>query len=124
MSVFEVGVDGAIRGDEAALRAVTGWMVRRYGADVRANGGAGSRVLMEFIAACGESVRIREACRVPLPEPVSGVRGKVEVGAADAAQIMGCSPEYVRRLARNGRLAARRLGTVWLIDVTKAAEAQ
>jgi excisionase family DNA binding protein len=39
-----------------------------------------------------------------------------EVTAATAAELLGCSPRYVRRLAESGRVAARRAGPVWLID--------
>ncbi|WP_432104897.1 helix-turn-helix domain-containing protein [Streptomyces sp. bgisy091] len=33
----------------------------------------------------------------------------------DAAALLGCTPEYVRRLARTGRLPAHRVGVVWTI---------
>jgi excisionase family DNA binding protein len=42
----------------------------------------------------------------------------VELTAPEAAQLIGCSTEYVRRLARTGRLHGRRAGTAWLIDRT------
>jgi len=44
----------------------------------------------------------------------------VEVSTRDAAHAMGCSVEYVRRLARSGRLTARRAGRrTWLITIRK-----
>lgn len=39
----------------------------------------------------------------------------VEISTSQAAEALGCSPEYARRLARSGRLPARRLGRTWLI---------
>ena len=41
----------------------------------------------------------------------------VELTAQQVAGLLECSPEYVRRLARSGRLRARRAGLVWLIDL-------
>ncbi|MBT2391642.1 helix-turn-helix domain-containing protein [Streptomyces sp. ISL-1] len=40
----------------------------------------------------------------------------VELTARQAGQLMGCSTEYMRRLARTGRIRARRAGPAWLID--------
>ncbi|WNB84530.1 helix-turn-helix domain-containing protein [Cellulomonas sp. ATA003] len=34
----------------------------------------------------------------------------------EAARRVGCSAEYVRRLARTGRVPARRVGPVWEVD--------
>ncbi|MEU9183359.1 helix-turn-helix domain-containing protein [Streptomyces sp. NPDC048484] len=47
----------------------------------------------------------------------------MEIGASELAERMGCSPEYARRLARSGRVPARRVGRTWLIatDETEAA---
>lgn len=40
----------------------------------------------------------------------------VELTAPEAAELLACSPEYVRRLARTGRLSGRRAGRAWLIN--------
>lgn len=40
----------------------------------------------------------------------------IEMDTADAAQVLGCSRQYVRRLAASGRLTARRAGRTWLVD--------
>ncbi|MFJ6438674.1 helix-turn-helix domain-containing protein [Streptomyces sp. NPDC091416] len=56
----------------------------------------------------------------PAPSSVPGtpaaVPATVELTAYEAAALMGCSPEYVRRLARAGRVLARRAGPAWLIN--------
>ncbi|KOG77370.1 hypothetical protein ACZ90_59460 [Streptomyces albus subsp. albus] len=39
----------------------------------------------------------------------------VEISTAEAAQQLGCSEGYVRRLARAGRLRGRKVGPVWLV---------
>ncbi|MGI5325520.1 helix-turn-helix domain-containing protein [Actinomadura nitritigenes] len=48
-----------------------------------------------------------------------GVPGTVEVSAAEMAEAMGASREYVRRLCRDGRLPARRIGRTWLIEIER-----
>ncbi|MFT9670517.1 helix-turn-helix domain-containing protein [Streptomyces rhizosphaericola] len=47
----------------------------------------------------------------PSPDrPVS-----MEISASQAAEELGCSVRHARRLARSGRLPARRVGRAWLI---------
>lgn len=41
----------------------------------------------------------------------------VEATVEEAARVMGCSREWVRHLARQGTLPARRLGRIWLIAI-------
>jgi excisionase family DNA binding protein len=119
---FDVRVDGTIAADPQALNAVRLWFLRAYKADVSRNGGAGnSAVLMEFIAALGESVRIREVLgeTVPLAVPDTEGTGIMEVSVAEASRLMGgCSAGYVRRLLREGKLAGRRQGRDWLVNAT------
>ena len=43
-----------------------------------------------------------------------GFAGSV-LSAGEAAALLGCTPEYVRRLARTGRLRAHRVGGVWAV---------
>ncbi|MFH9768462.1 helix-turn-helix domain-containing protein [Streptomyces microflavus] len=40
---------------------------------------------------------------------------RMEISVSQAAEVLGCSTEYARRLARSGRLPARRVGRAWLI---------
>ena len=43
--------------------------------------------------------------------------GRVDwLGVEEAAERLGVGPSQVRRLARDGQLSARRLGSTWLID--------
>lgn len=48
--------------------------------------------------------------------PATIEEGCVWVTAGEAGRAIGASPEYVRRLARQGRITARRHGHTWLID--------
>ncbi|MER6252904.1 helix-turn-helix domain-containing protein [Streptomyces sp. NPDC001584] len=43
-------------------------------------------------------------------------RNVVTVTARQAAQLLACSPGFVRRLARSGLLEGHKAGPVWLID--------
>jgi len=43
--------------------------------------------------------------------------GILGVGTAEMAARMGCTPQYVRQLCREGRLPARRHGRDWLITI-------
>lgn len=47
------------------------------------------------------------------------------LSVAEAAEVRGCSPEYMRRLCRTGRVPARRSAAGWLVMVpdTELAEA-
>lgn len=123
MSAFEVDVDGRILGGMDAQRRVNQWMTERYRQDVQRRSGAGSPLLMDFLKACADSVRIREATGVSSAKPVVASSPRVEVTAAVAGPLMGCSAQYVRKLARLGRVPARRIGRLWLIDVTSLEEA-
>ena len=55
------------------------------------------------------------------PEPVIVTPGTVDprvrtlFGAAQAAQVLGCTAKHVRYLCRAGHLRAQRVGTAWLI---------
>jgi excisionase family DNA binding protein len=61
----------------------------------------------------------RHPTQVPPTEPAPPPRATVEVPVSAAAEVMGASREYVRRLARRGVLPARRVGRVWLITIDK-----
>jgi excisionase family DNA binding protein len=51
-------------------------------------------------------------------EPRSDAAVQVPVlTAAEAAAVMGCSSQYVRRLCQLGRLPARRTSAGWLVTV-------
>lgn len=39
-----------------------------------------------------------------------------EITAAQAAEQLGCSPQWVTELCRRGELAGRKLGRAWLVD--------
>ncbi|MEU9754548.1 helix-turn-helix domain-containing protein [Streptomyces althioticus] len=52
----------------------------------------------------------------PTVAPATVDSGSEKVlGMGEAAAVLGCSSEYVRRLARTGRLPAQRVGGVWAV---------
>jgi excisionase family DNA binding protein len=52
--------------------------------------------------------------------PSAGASGDESwLSIAEAAAAMGCSPQYVRRLCRAGRVTARRVGREWLVSLPK-----
>lgn len=82
-------------------------------ARVRANGGAlavGAHELLFALQLAAERTATF-AAESPCATPAT-----VEITAQQAAVLMGCSPQYVRYLARTGRVRARRAGPAWLID--------
>lgn len=54
----------------------------------------------------------------PAPATVDHTRAGDVLGMEEVAALLGCSPEYARRLARTGRFPARRVGHVWLTTLT------
>jgi hypothetical protein len=94
------------------------------GVDVRARNG-GTPVAPWLVDVCRELATVAES------EPPAWLRGSGDgttfgtvvdvatgrfVPTAQAARHAGVSAEYVRRLARTGRIRRRRVGQVWLVD--------
>lgn len=118
MSRFAVRSDGSI----VSSSEVWGWVSARVSKlarqDARLNGSF-SPLLLELVDATGRAAHCAEDAQVvevPSAEPVVGLVARMELSPDEVAKRMGCSAEYVRRLARNGRLEARRVGRSWLID--------
>lgn len=119
---FEVRDDGAIAGEAQALNTVRLWVLRAYRAEVSRNGGTGNSVLlMEFLTAMADSARLREELADAAPLAVLDTAGteKIELSVVEASRLLGCSPGYVRRLLREGKLAGRRVGRDWLVDASR-----
>lgn len=92
-------------------------LVRDLATRVRADGGEISPGARRILFALHEAAQ-----RPPQPGSANGTPAvwpaTVEVTANEAADLLGCSTEYVRRLARTGRVLARRAGPAWLINRT------
>lgn len=109
--------DGSVTVPPSVAGEVLRALVRDLTARARADGGELSpdarRVLHALHAAAvrGDHTRPGSGDGTPQQSPAT-----VELTAAEAALAMRCSPSYARRLARSGRVRARRAGPVWLID--------
>lgn len=100
-------------------------LARDVAAEVRAHGGtptgATYRVLWALYAASrAEDEKGAQTVRFPAETPAAG-GAIVEISANEWAQLHGCSPQYARRLAKAGRVPARRVGREWLISNMEAA---
>ncbi|MFP8882617.1 helix-turn-helix domain-containing protein [Streptomyces mangrovi] len=107
-----VTVPAAVAGD--VLRA----LVRDLTARVRADGGEvspGVRALLYALhTAAQHADRPAASATGTTPAPTATV---TEIPVGEAAALLGCTPEYVRRLARDGIIPARRIGArTWAID--------
>ncbi|MGW1399281.1 excisionase family DNA-binding protein [Streptomyces sp. NPDC002405] len=122
--------DGSVAIPAALAARVLHVLLRDVGARARVNSGALAPGIGDVLWALHGAARTEDerlaaavgtpACSVggtPVAGPVS-----VEISASELAERMGCSREYVRRLARSGRVPARRVGRAWLI--TAEAEEQ
>ncbi|WP_262015650.1 helix-turn-helix domain-containing protein [Micromonospora sp. Mcm103] len=85
---------------------------------VRTDGGAPTAALRALLYALarGEHHHDQAADRfaTETPNPAGRI---VEISTDDAAALLECSPQHVRRLCRSGGVSARRAGRrAWLID--------
>ncbi|ULR50593.1 helix-turn-helix domain-containing protein [Streptomyces deccanensis] len=103
-------VPASVAGD--VLRA----LVRDLTARIRADGGEISpriRALLYALHAADQ----QDTPGFPTETPTAPA-DTVELGMREVAALLECSPQYARRLARNGSLPARRAGRIWLVDPT------
>ena len=112
-----IGPDGSVTIPPEVAGEVLRALIRDLTARVRADGGEVTPAVRHVLYA------LHEAAQRPAPPAPSSADGTppeppatVELTAYEAAALMGCSTEYVRRLARSGRVLARRAGTAWLIN--------
>ncbi|MFB6558498.1 helix-turn-helix domain-containing protein [Streptomyces sp. NPDC056400] len=112
--------DGSVIIPSAVANDVLRALMRDITARVRADGGEigpGVRRLLYALHAAAQRAELEHSSDIgTAPPPPATV---VEVSVDEAAALLECTPEYVRRLARRGTLTARRLGArAWAIDRT------
>jgi excisionase family DNA binding protein len=99
-------------------------LLRDLGARVRADGGELSTGVRDLLwtlhyAAQAEDERGVRSTHIPggFADETSVTGGaNVEISAREWAEQIGCSEQYARRMARSGRVSARRVGRQWLIS--------
>lgn len=128
------GAAGLVRADGSVVvpPALAGEVLRRLlrdlTSDVQANGGRLAPSVYSLLWALRDAQDADEKGRRTVSTPAGSAPGTpvsgapiVEISTAEAARLMGCSGSYVRRLARSGRVPARRLGAQWLITPAAGA---
>ncbi|WP_200214978.1 helix-turn-helix domain-containing protein [Micromonospora coerulea] len=98
--------------------AVRRILVRDLAQHVRANGGAPTQDVRQlFYALARAEHQHDQAAEGFATETTPAAPPIVEISTDDAAALLECSAQHVRRLCRSRRLMARRVGQrAWLID--------
>lgn len=123
-----VRTDGSVIVPPALVPAVRRAVVADLAARQRADGGALTAEAHAFLYALRTAVQARNT--PPLAGSSADATAPLEAGTVDldahgrlglvtageAADLLGSSAEWIRRLARRGTLPARRVGPQWLID--------
>jgi excisionase family DNA binding protein len=114
-----LGDDGSVVIPPTVAAAVLRLLVVGITERMQRDAGVMSDELRAVLAAL-HAASEHDASEIPIPAGSSArgtdLRGRATVTVNDAATAMECSPSYVRRLARAGRLPARRIGRDWSID--------
>lgn len=112
--------DGSVLVPAALAGAVRRILVRDLAQRIRTDGGAPTAEVRRVLYALGRAEARYEAAQHHQGSEQgtsSGEADRVEISTREAADLMGCSAEYVRRLCRTGRLAGRRLGPrTWAVS--------
>ncbi|MFH9012655.1 helix-turn-helix domain-containing protein [Streptomyces sp. NPDC017943] len=109
--------DGSVMVPASVAGEVLRALVRDLTARARADGGEvspGARRVLHALHAA--AVQGQGAGPAFVPETPALTAASVELTARQVAEILGCSAQYARTLARSGRVRARRAGPAWLID--------
>ncbi|MFJ9217878.1 helix-turn-helix domain-containing protein [Streptomyces sp. NPDC102383] len=110
MTAPEAGAQVVVpRGAEAGVFTA----VMRYVSDRARDGGALTPDMRAFLAALNRAASC--APETPTPAPATVVTSRV-LGVAEAAELLGCSRQYVRRLCQAGQLPATRITGGWVIE--------
>jgi excisionase family DNA binding protein len=114
--------DGAVVVPASVAGEVLRALVRDLTARVRADGGEVSpdarRVLWALHEAAQRAVEPRRAGPVVVESSRVRTVPAGYVTVAVAARRLECSPRWIQRLARSGRVEAVRAGPVWLVSET------
>lgn len=109
--------DGSVVASSEHWAWVVAYVSARARTDAMVNG-AFSSLALDFINAASLAAQIQavDLPEVSITKPETHCTEKIEVTAAEAAVMRGCSPQMIRRMCRAGHLEARRLGRSWMID--------
>ena len=65
---------------------------------------------------CGRDGMGKNLAISPMTRIVRGMAKKDTIGTAEAAEILGMHQDYVKRLAKRGKIPAVRIGKTWVFD--------
>ncbi|GBQ01034.1 hypothetical protein SSP531S_24640 [Streptomyces spongiicola] len=105
--------DGAVRVPAHLASAVFAATMLYLADQTRASGGALAPDARQLLQALHQAANGHPGFA---PETPSTPADTVMLGMGAVAALLGCTPQYARRLARSGRLPAQRVGHVWLIS--------
>ncbi|WP_435272202.1 helix-turn-helix domain-containing protein [Streptomyces parvulus] len=104
--------DGSVRVLQPLAGTVANAVSLFLGARQRADGGTLTPDARALLAALNRAA----TQPVSATKPAGGQPANVMLGMGDAAALLGCSPQYARRLAARGEIpGAQRVGRIWLV---------
>jgi excisionase family DNA binding protein len=110
--------DGAVVVPAAVAAEVLRLLARALVDDARRHGGQPTPDARRLLSELYDAAQAHQASRAAgsVNGTVSVPGSTVEMSVVEAAEVIGSSTRWVRRLAGCGRLRARRVGRTWLID--------
>ncbi|MFF9215506.1 helix-turn-helix domain-containing protein [Streptomyces viridosporus] len=107
--------DGSVRVPQHLAASVHGAVSLFLGARVKANGGALTADARALLAALNRAA----AQPVSPTKPAGDDPANVMLGMGEVAALIGCTPQWARRLAARGEIPdARRVGRIWLVPAS------
>lgn len=117
-----VSLDEVLAGEVAD--AVLGALIRDLTQRVRVDGGSVPSWVFPVCEALQEASGRARVVTLPRGSAAGTVGVTVDSllkPVGEAADLVGVSPEYVRRLCRTGRVRCHRAGREWLVDIESLA---
>ncbi|MGO1054516.1 hypothetical protein [Crossiella sp. CA198] len=90
-------------------------LVRDIVTEARGNGGQPSPTARRLLHALYEAAQLHRHASATRPGQRGTVPGEPGLSVRETADLMGCSPQWVRHLLATGRLTGRRSGGVWVV---------
>ncbi|MFH9038971.1 helix-turn-helix domain-containing protein [Streptomyces sp. NPDC017966] len=107
--------DGSVRVPARLAASVHDAVLLHLAARARAGGGALTPDARALLAALNRAA----SAPVSPTKPADDDPATVMLGMGDAAALMGCTPQWARRLAARGAIpGAQRVGRIWLVPAS------
>ncbi|MDG4788094.1 helix-turn-helix domain-containing protein [Micromonospora sp. WMMD1102] len=110
--------DGSVIVPAHLAKPVRRFLVEVLREHIRSDGGAPSAAARELLFVLARAEHHHDQAAEFATETPTPAGPKVEISTTEAAAVLGCSVQFVRRLCRSGGVSARRAGRrTWLVDV-------